>query len=162
MGSGKTSFGKALARYMKYSFCDTDSVVEKKANKTIEQIFAEDGENYFRKIENAALIETFKMSNTVVSTGGGTPCFFNNMELMNQNGVTIYLKRTQKFLYSRLVSSYKKRPLLIDKSREEMIQFIETSLNKREPFYNQAKFISTEINPKPEDISLSIKNFIAN
>ena len=142
MGSGKTAMGKLLARNLHLEFIDLDAYLEGKYHKTIAQIFAESGENYFRELERICLHETGEFENVVISTGGGAPCFFDNMDFMNQNGDTIYLKLNPEHLAERLKASKAGvRPLIAEKKDDELIQFIKDGLSKREIFYNRAKCI---------------------
>jgi len=103
MGSGKTTVGQKLARRLGYSFIDMDMQIEKESSMSINQIFKELGEDGFRRREHDLLLRIIRMDNVVVSTGGGVPCFDNNMELINQNGMSIYLKMTPESLVKRLV-----------------------------------------------------------
>src|SRR5690554_4257405 len=98
MGSGKTTVGKKLAKSLSLSFIDLDAFIESKYRKTIAEIFAEKGEDGFRKIESKALSEVALIEDVVISTGGGAPCFYNNMELMNKTGTTVIYKQNRKNL----------------------------------------------------------------
>jgi len=141
MGSGKTTIGKLLANRIGYSFIDMDKHIEEKEFRTIQQIFEEKGESEFRNIEKNCLHEVSQFENTVISTGGGAPCFFDNMEYMNTHGTTVYLQLTAQELAERLESSRaNKRPLLSDRKGEDLLIFISEGLKKREPFYSQATF----------------------
>ena len=141
MGAGKTTVGKLLANKLDRSFTDVDAYIESRYRRTIADIFEKKGETGFREIERRALLEISEFGNFVVSTGGGLPCFFDNMDLMNQTGITIYLKTNVNNLLERLYFNKQNRPLIKGKSLEELRDFIETNLKKREPFYNQAKYI---------------------
>ena len=138
MGSGKTTIGKQLARKLAYTFVDSDSYIESKENKTIAQIFELHGEEHFRLLEKKYLHELCESDNCVISTGGGLPCFFDNMDFINNKGLSIYLQLPPAALVSRLSNSKKDRPLIKDKTDEEMLGFITEALNKREVFYNKA------------------------
>ena len=109
--------------------------------KTVKQIFDEIGEEGFRKIERNMLHEVAEFENVVVSCGGGTPCFFDNMDYMNQLGETIYLKASPETLHTHLKMGKGVRPLLLNKTPEEVEIFIREQLKLREPFYNKAKHI---------------------
>jgi len=124
MGSGKTTVGKKLAGKLGYDFIDLDEMIEKKYRITINNIFNKFDENAFRLIEQETLTETFKLKNTVISTGGGTPCFFNNMQLINKYGISVYLKMHKQSLYDRLINSKTKRPLLTEKTPNEILNYI--------------------------------------
>ncbi len=135
MGSGKTTVGKKLSRKLNYRFVDLDAFIENKYRISVSGLFEKYDEKAFRLIEHEALKETFEMPDTIVSTGGGTPCFYNNMEQMNRNGFTVYLKADSKSLYHRLSDSKKMRPLLKGKTPDELLTHIENQLREREPFY---------------------------
>lgn len=140
MGSGKTTMGKMLAQKMNFVFVDMDAMIEEKYHKTVSQIFAEMGQDKFREIEWQCLHEVAEFQNTVIATGGGAPCFFDNMEFMNSKGLTIYLKMTPQQLAMRLESSKAgKRPLLADRKGEELRKFIQEGLEMRELFYEKAQ-----------------------
>ncbi len=140
MGSGKSTLGKKLARHAGLQFIDMDHYIEKRNCKTIPQIFAEEGEAEFRKKERKALEELSAFSDVVIATGGGAPCFFDNIDLMNRTGKTIYLDIDPKILANRLMQSKTERPLIKGKSKEELIRFIDETLRKRNEFYTQAHF----------------------
>jgi len=141
MGTGKTTVGKLLAKKLRQSFIDVDEFIENRYRRTIAVIFDEKGEAGFREIERRALQEIVSFENIVVSTGGGLPCYFDNMDLLNQTGITIYLRASVDELFDRLSVDMQKRPLVKGKSKEELRDFIETNLKKRELFYNQARFV---------------------
>ena len=140
MGSGKSTAGKKLASKLGMDFNDLDEHIESETGETIEQIFDLKGEDVFREMEHNALKSFLEKDNLILSAGGGTPCFFGNMELMNQNGVTIYLKMSADSLASRLVNAKKKRPLIRDMSEFDLKKFITANLEKREPFYLQSHY----------------------
>jgi shikimate kinase len=139
MGAGKTTLGKALARRMNLSFVDTDLFIERRYRKKTPEIFATEGEAYFREIEHRILQELTEFEDTVVSTGGGLPCFYDHMMLMNRAGITVYLNVSVKALAARLEVSKNIRPILRNRSGTELIDFIKESLNRRESFYRRAK-----------------------
>lgn len=141
MGAGKTTYGKRLAHDINYKFIDLDQKIEADFGKTISEIFAEKGESEFRKIERDAMMQTFGLENTIVATGGGTPCFFDNMEQLNAHGATLYIELSAKSLVWNLLNSHKDRPLLHNKTYEELVEYVETTLQKRLPFYTQAKYV---------------------
>lgn len=141
MGAGKTTVGKALAKELGVMFYDLDWYIESRMRKTVKQIFDEIGEEGFRKIERNMLHEVAEFENVVVSCGGGTPCFFDNMDYMNQLGETIYLKASPETLHTHLKMGKGVRPLLLNKTPEEVEIFIREQLKLREPFYNKAKYI---------------------
>lgn len=145
MGSGKTTIGKMLAKKLNLNFIDMDAYIEEKQFKSIAQIFSEIGENEFRILEKKYLHEVGEFENLVISTGGGAPCFFDNMEYMKEHGKTIYLQLTPQELQNRLETSKAyKRPLLAEKKGDELLHFITEGLKKREIYYNEAQFIATQ------------------
>lgn len=146
MGSGKTTVGIKLASLLSWSFLDLDKVIQEKTGKDILDIFSQNGESYFREIEAQVLRDTGNIDNLVVSTGGGAPCFSGNMEFMNLNGVTIYLKLTPDQLESRLVNEKSGRPLIKDLDRIELYGFIGKKLSEREEFYSKARIIADGFN----------------
>lgn len=141
MGSGKSTAGKKLAAKLGFEFIDLDKFIEKETGKTIPEIFSEKGEGEFRALENNALKKLITMENIVVSCGGGTPCYYGNMELMNNNGITIYLKMSADALASRLLKAKDQRPLIEGKTEEELRNYITEHLEKREDIYHQAQYI---------------------
>ena len=114
MGSGKTTAGKKLASLLGWSFIDLDKRIEEYTGKTIPEIFSQNGEDYFRIIETQLLRNLKSCTKTVISTGGGTPCYIDNMDFMIETGLTIYLKLTPAELKSRLSQSKGERPLIND------------------------------------------------
>jgi len=150
MGCGKSTLGRRLAGHLGLQFVDMDHYIEMRNHKTVPQIFAEEGEAEFRNKEQKALEELSEFSNIVIATGGGAPCFFNNMELMNRTGKTIYMNIDASILADRLLKSKTERPLIKGKSLSELIAFIDENLQKRNVFYSQAKY-----QIKEPDIELS-------
>ena len=141
MGSGKTTVGKALSKETGMMFYDLDWYIESRMRKTVSQIFAEKGEEGFRKIEYNMLHEVAEFEHVIISCGGGTPCFFDNMDYLNQQGDVVYLKATPETLYKHLLMAKVERPLLKDKTPEELIAYITEHLKEREPFYGKARHI---------------------
>jgi shikimate kinase len=139
MGSGKTTIGPSLASQLGYKFIDQDELIEKHYNMSVGEVFAKFGEVKFRETEHEVLVEVVVADNLVISTGGGAPCFFNNMEFMNRYGITVYLKAEPVTLMNRLRKLTDSRPLLKGKTEQELMQFITDKLNEREPFYHEAK-----------------------
>ena len=125
--------------------------------KTIPQIFEEKGEEGFRKIENTMLHEVAEFEDVILSCGGGTPCFFDNMEYLNRQGHTVYLKASPDVLYKHLKMGRIERPLLKDKTQEEMQLFIEKQLEEREPHYLKAKnVLDVSLMDNYEKIKISV------
>jgi shikimate kinase len=144
MGCGKSTLGRKLANHAGLQFIDMDHYIEKRNYKTVPQIFDEEGEAEFRKKERKALEELSAFSDVVIATGGGAPCFFDNVDLMNRTGKTIYLNIDPKILADRLLKSKTERPLIKGKSKEELVKFIGESLKKRNEFYMQAHYQITQ------------------
>ncbi len=140
MGAGKTTVGKLLSKELDIPFYDLDWYIESRRRKTVPQIFAEVGEEGFRKIEYNMLHEVAEFEDVVISCGGGTPCFFDNIDYMNQQGQVVYLRCEPEVLQKHLKMGKTERPLLKGKSEEELISFIKDQLQKREPFYNKAQY----------------------
>lgn len=150
MGSGKSTAGRKLAALMGWSFLDLDHKIEEIAGKKIPLIFSEDGEDQFRKIESDVLKSLDNRGNTIIATGGGTPCHGDNMDYMLRTGVTIYLKMTPGQLVKRLLSSSGERPLLKNIPDDRLPQFIEKKLAERETWYNKAEIIVDGLNLNTE------------
>jgi shikimate kinase len=140
MAAGKSSVGKELAANLKLKFIDLDHFVENEMGMSIPEIFSSKGENAFRAAENNALKKLIQTNDFVIACGGGTPCYYNNMELMNNNGITVYLKHSSETLFERLKSNKTERPIIANKKDEELLQFIKRQLEKREAFYHQALY----------------------
>jgi len=140
MGCGKSTKAKQLANRLACEVVDLDAVMVAQEGKSIAEYFAEHGEAAFRKLEQETLKNYPYPETCVIATGGGLPCFFDNMEWMNANGKTIYLKMTPPQLVSRL-HNREKRPLLKGMDDEQLLAFIETKLAERNTFYNQAQLV---------------------
>ena len=130
MGAGKTTVGKALAKELRMPFYDLDWYIESRMHKTVKAIFDERGEAGFRKIEHNMLHEVAEFEDIIISCGGGTPCFFDNIDYMNRQGETVYLKATPEVLYGHL-----------NKTADEVQVFIREQLAQREPYYSKAKYV---------------------
>ena len=141
MGSGKSTLGKKLAHNLELEFIDLDSYIVTEEGRTILQIFEEDGEDYFRKLERVYLHRIIDNDNIVISTGGGTPCYFDNMEQMNDYGKTVYINMHPKALIPRLKSSSQLRPLLNGLEGVELLDYIYKTLREREIYYNKSQFV---------------------
>jgi shikimate kinase len=150
MGSGKSTTGRKLASLLDWHFADLDRSIEKYSGKTISEIFSQDGEIFFRNVESEVLKSLKSQTNTVISTGGGTPCFGDNMDFMLETGLTIYLKLTPYQLKSRLANSKGERPLIKNLTNDGLLHFIEDKLAFREKWYNCAEItvegFDTDIN----------------
>lgn len=140
-GSGKSTIGKQLAQKLNFNFIDTDRYFEEKYRFSVYDFFGQIGEGMFRKLESELLKEVIAFERTVIATGGGTPCFYNNIELINQNSLSIYIKLSEKSLFYRLFYSKKRRPLTKKLTADELQQYIQNQLAKREPFYKKADLV---------------------
>lgn len=140
MGVGKSTLGKKLALRLGMDFFDSDHFIEKQVGMTVADYFARFGEEQFRKLEHEFILQ-LEDRRCVVATGGGLPCFHNNMQLMNERGITLYLQRPPKELFQRLRNAKKERPLLAGLSDEDLLGFINDQLKDREYFYLKAKLI---------------------
>ncbi|MDD2525262.1 MAG: shikimate kinase [Bacteroidales bacterium] len=138
MGSGKTTLGRFFAKENGYSFIDLDHYIEGRYFKTINQIFEESGEEGFRIMEQKALKEVAEIEDVIIATGGGTPCFFDNMDYMNSCGLTVFINVSISELTIRLEKAKSKRPLLKDKSKEEIGEYIKEKLQARLPYYQKS------------------------
>lgn len=158
MGSGKTTLGKAYARAMQLQFIDLDWYIEERFHKTVQELFEERKEDGFREIERNMLHEVAEFEDVIIACGGGTPCFFDNMEYMNGKGETVFLDASLEVLFRRLKIAKSKRPLLMDKSDEELMDVIQNALRIRVPFYSQAKYVfNAESLEDREQISCSVQ-----
>ena len=158
MGAGKTTVGKALSKELGIPFYDLDWYIESRRHKTVPQIFAEVGEEAFRKIEYNMLHEVAEFEDVIISCGGGTPCFFDNIDYMNRQAQVIYLKATPEVLYKHLLMAKVERPLLKDKTPEELIGYITAHLSEREPFYSKAQYtVDVSLMDNYEKIKITIE-----
>lgn len=161
MGAGKTSVGKALAKKLGMQFYDLDWYIEERYRKKICDIFAEKGEDGFRKIERLMLHEVAEFENVLLALGGGTPCFYDNMDYLNQCGTTIFLNASPETIIQHLKISHTVRPLLKDKQGQELYDHIQNQLNERLPFYSKAKYtINVDILDSFDKIDLLIEKII--
>ena len=141
MGAGKTTLGKAFARKLNLPFVDLDWYMEERFHKTVGELFVERGETGFRELEKNMLHEVGAFEDVVISTGGGAPCFFDNMDFMNRNGETVFLNVHPDVLFRRLRVAKQQRPILQGKQDDELKEFIIQALEKRAPFYSQAQYV---------------------
>ncbi|MFV0522022.1 MAG: shikimate kinase [Mangrovibacterium sp.] len=152
MGCGKTTLGRELAEVLGLNFIDLDKFIEAKHFKTISQIFEEHGEDDFRKKEHECLKEVSEYEDIVVATGGGVPCFFDNIDIMNRTGACIFLDISPEILVERLHKSGNERPLVKGKSKEELIGLVNDMLVNRRPSYLKARYIITNDNITTSDL----------
>jgi Shikimate kinase len=152
MGAGKTTLGQLLAPELGFLFIDLDHAIENRYSRTVGELFSEKGEAGFREIERDVLREVSQTENVVISTGGGAPLFYDNMDFMNREGLTVYLKVSPEELVSRLKTEQEKRPLIRGKSEEELTAFISESLSKREGVYALSKltFLAENLSSEKE------------
>lgn len=146
MGVGKTTIGKKLASFLNLEFIDLDKVIENETQLSISNIIINSGEEYFREREREALLNLENKKNILIATGGGAPCYLDNMDLINKLGRSVYLKLDVKSLVNRLQASASKRPLLKDVSAKDLPAFIAAHLKQREPWYEQADFSFNTLN----------------
>lgn len=152
MGCGKSTLGKKLALKLGYPFIDIDKVIESRINMSIREYFEKNGENSFRELESSILKTTQLPENSIIATGGGAPCFFDNLEWMNENGTTVYLSLSPKALAKRLESATDQRPVLQNLKGEKLELFIADKLLEREKCYKQAELIVKGVDQTPERI----------
>lgn len=161
MGCGKSYVGRPLAAKLGFQFVDVDDIIEHTEGVTIAQIFENKGETYFRQLESEILRGLGKWENIVIATGGGAACFHQNMDWMNEQGVSIYLKATPELLLSRLKTETHKRPLLAGRTDADLLNFIENKIAERSPFYEKASLIIEQVSDS-ENIVLDIINALYN
>lgn len=152
MGVGKSTIGKKLAHKLEYNFIDIDDLFENRFKISVSSFFDKYGENLFRELENKLLKETYKLKNTVVSCGGGTPCFFDAMDEINKHGLSIYLYMPIEAIANRLENAIRPRPLVKEKNHAEIIDEIQHLWDKRELFYEKSKLKYNAINPNIDEV----------
>lgn len=158
-GSGKSTTGKILAKKLALNFIDLDIFIEEKYNKKVEDIFEENGEDFFRIIERDCLDEILNLKNNfLLALGGGTPCFFNNMTKIKQNGFCIYLQFKSTELANRIVSNKNKRPLFKNLNEIEVLDKVKVLLRAREIFYSEAQLVINELEYDENKLVELIKN----
>lgn len=149
MGAGKTTAARRLAQRMGWEVVDTDALFEEKYKISVNDFFNKYDEPLYRKLESEVLKATESLDHVVVSTGGGTACFFDNMDWMNQHGLTVFLRISPQAAVDRVIHSRHKRPLVEGKSEEELTEFVNQHYASRLPFYEQAR-----ITAKSEDFDI--------
>ena len=156
MGSGKTKSGQKLAKTLSYKFIDVDAFIEEKEGKTIPLLFKEIGELKFRELEHRYVLKLLEYKDVVISTGGGLPCFHNNMDLINSNGISVYLQAAPSFLKSRLMNHKSSRPLIAKITDEELEEYLKTLLEQRRVYYEKANIHISAINLSEKKIIAEI------
>ncbi|MEL7120603.1 MAG: shikimate kinase [Bacteroidota bacterium] len=151
MGSGKSYSGKRLAQRLQWDYLDLDDVIIDRNGLSINQIFSQHGEDFFRQSEKESLHSTINLSNTIISCGGGTPCFFDNMDWIKKNGLSFYLKVDPSLLLERLISQKDHRPLIHELDEDALMEFITTKIEERSKYYSQADYV---FNQKLNDDSI--------
>ena len=149
MGAGKTTAAKRLAQRLGWEVADTDALFEEKYKISVDDFFQKYDEPLYRKLESEVLKNTENLKNTVISTGGGTACYFDNMDWMNQHGLTVFMRISPQAAVDRVLHSRHKRPLVRGKSEEELMEYVEWHYASRLQFYEQA-----QITVKSEDFDL--------
>lgn len=162
MFTGKTTMGKSLAKRLNYDFFDTDAEIEKAYHYTVEDIFRKFGEQVFRNMEKKALETLLRKDNVVIACGGGLPCFFDNMQEIKQNAISIYLKMDTGQIMSRYQKSKARRPLLMNKTDDEVREYIDKSLEERQPYYTQADIVVDAFDLTPQRLETELANFLNN
>jgi shikimate kinase len=157
MGVGKSTLGRLVAETLSLRFLDFDLLLEEQQQMSISDIFARYGEVYFRKLEHDLLREVVQTNDQfVISTGGGLPCFHQNLHFMNSHGITIYLKSDAKAIADRLGHSTGSRPLVAGKSSSELHLFVEETLSKRSHYYSQAHIVINLDLEAPKEINVNL------
>ena len=157
MGSGKTLVSKELSNLNNFKIFDLDTEISKQNNRSITEIFKEKGEIFFRKTEKEVLEKILSTEkNIILSLGGGTPCYYNNINRINEKTISVFLKTNVKTLAQRLSSEKDKRPLIQNISNEDLPEFIVKHLFERNPFYNQAKITINTDNLSAREIAEEI------
>ncbi len=161
MGCGKSTMGRAVSELTGIPFIDLDNYIERRFHLTVKAIFAERGEEGFRDVERRMLQEVADFEDVIVACGGGTPCFFDNMEYMNSHGTTVFLNTPIPRLHSRLMRGRHKRPLIANKNEEELMEFIQKALADRMEHYTKAQIeFSSERLENREEIENTAREFV--
>jgi shikimate kinase len=159
MGSGKSKTAEALAKILKYSKADTDAMVEQRIGSTVASIFAKEGQEYFRDVEKDVLRETERFNKCVIATGGGTPCYFDNMQWMNEHGITVYLEANAGLLFHRLATNRGERPLIAGLDDVDLMEQITGQLAVRIPVYRKAAITVEAADIDVKSLAMKIKSF---
>lgn len=161
MGSGKTTLGRALEQTTPLKFIDLDDYVESRLGMTVSECFANYGQQRFREAERDALVAVSSMDDVVIGCGGGTPCFFDNMEYMNSHGTTVWLDASLERLYERLSVAMDHRPLLRGKLPKELRDYIADSMQERTPYYSRSHYmLASDLLENPREIASTLTQFL--
>ncbi len=160
MGAGKTTAARRLAQRMGWEVVDTDALFEEKYKISVNDFFNKYDEPLYRKLESEVLKATESLDHVVVSTGGGTACFFDNMDWMNQHGLTVFLRISPQAAVDRVIHSRHKRPLVEGKSEEELTEFVSQHYASRLPFYEQARITAKSEDFDIESLMEAIKDIL--
>lgn len=160
MASGKSHIGKLLAKKLKRPFVDLDTYIEQQEKMNIPEIFKKKGEIYFRKIESKYLEAVLNLKNTIISIGGGTPCYGENMHKITKQTASFYLKTSINTIVERIVKEKASRPLVAHLKDEEIVEFVGKHLFERNPFYQQAAHIISTDNKNENQIIDEIQKLI--
>ncbi len=161
MYTGKTTMGKSLAKRLNYDFFDTDNEIENAYHYTVIDIFRHFSEQVFRNMERQILMSLLKRDHVVIACGGGAPCFFDNIKQINDNAISVYLKMDSKHIISRYQKSKSYRPLLMNKTDDEVKDYINQSLQERQQYYNKADIIIDAFDLTPQKLEQVIQDFLA-
>ncbi|MDD3637892.1 MAG: shikimate kinase [Bacteroidales bacterium] len=161
MGVGKSTIARKLAKLLNWEVMDLDQAFETRYKISVSDFFKRYDETLFRKLERSLLRESVDLSQTIISTGGGTACFYDNMEWMNQNGLTVFLKMSAGCLSNRLLNAKKKRPLISGQSKDQLQSFIKKHLQKRAIFYTQARLHFEAESPDIQALAELIKPYLS-
>jgi len=160
-GSGKSTLGRAVARKLDYAFADLDTLIVEQEGLSIPQIFAQHGEAYFRQAEKTALRKTELLDGLVIATGGGTPCFFDNMDWMKNHGITVWLNVSPVTIAARINSNpeaSQQRPLFAGKDKAQITAALTQMHQQRVPFYQQAQLQLREWEARPNQVAQKLKD----
>jgi shikimate kinase len=152
MGSGKTTWGRLISEKMGLPFFDLDEIIEKRVNLKIINIFEAKGEDYFRKLEAVCLRELHEKKDFILACGGGTPCFYDNMMVMNSLGSTVWLNTPKQVMATRLLQELGHRPLIRSLSPLKLQEYIDDKLEERLQFYQQATTIVDPTLSSPDEL----------
>ena len=160
-GCGKTTLGRKLSQLLHLQFIDTDDLILQNGKLTIENIFREKGEVYFRELERDALQDLAKQNNLLVATGGGMPCHFDNMDTINSSGISVFLDLPLAVIAKRLsLQDTMHRPLVKGKTEDGLLEFLQTKYKERIPYYSKSRFIFTQENLTPEQVAEEVRKVL--